>query len=156
MLRSIQPAARRISGGARRPKVWPAAPTRPTASLTIGRVARTLLIVDDHSAFRAAARKLLERHGYRVIGEAGDGEAGLAAAGALRPDVVLLDVQMPGLDGFDVAERLAAQGRPPEVVLVSSRDGADFGRLVERSGARGFIGKLDLSGPALDAVLSGS
>jgi two-component system response regulator EvgA len=117
---------------------------------------RTLLIVDDHPAFRSAARKLLEEHGYRVVGEAADGEAGLVAARELRPDVVLLDVQMPGLDGFAVAEQLAAQSRPPSIVLVSTREGADFGRLIERSGARGFIGKLDLSGPALDALLNGS
>jgi DNA-binding NarL/FixJ family response regulator len=115
----------------------------------------TLLIVDDHSAFRTVARKLLERHGYRVVGEAGDGTAALEAVQALQPEVVLLDVQMPGLDGFEVAARLSASSRPPAVVLVSSRDGDDFGGLVERSGARGFIPKHDLSGPALDALVSG-
>jgi DNA-binding NarL/FixJ family response regulator len=117
---------------------------------------RTILIVDDHSAFRSAARKLLEQHGYRVVGEAPDGAAGLAAVRALEPEVVLLDVQLPDLDGFEVAERITAQESPPAIVMVSTRDGGDFGRLVERSGARGFIGKLDLSGPALEAVLSGS
>ena len=115
----------------------------------------TLLIVDDHPAFRAAARRLLEQDGYSVVGEAGDGTAALAAVRELRPDVVLIDVQMPGLDGFEVAARLTAEDGPA-VVMVSSRDGADFGRLVEQSGARGFIGKLDLSGPALDALLNGS
>jgi DNA-binding NarL/FixJ family response regulator len=114
----------------------------------------TLLIVDDHAAFRVAARRLLEQDGYRVVGEAGDGEAGLAAARELRPDVVLLDVQMPGVDGFEVARRLSEARDSPAIVMVSSRDRADFGRLVEESGARGFIGKFDLSGPALDAVLS--
>jgi DNA-binding NarL/FixJ family response regulator len=116
----------------------------------------TLLIVDDHPSFREAARRLLEQDGYRVVGQAGDGVAALAAARELRPDVVLLDVQMPGLDGFEVAARLTAQPGAPEVVMVSSRDATDFGRLVEASGARGFIGKLDLSGPALAAVLNGS
>jgi DNA-binding NarL/FixJ family response regulator len=115
-----------------------------------------LLIVDDSAAFRTAARKLLEQDGYRVVGEARDGEAALAAARELRPDVVLLDVGMPGIDGFEVAQRLSADPEPPAIVMVSSRDGADYGRLVAQSGARGFIGKLDLSGPALAAVLNGS
>jgi DNA-binding NarL/FixJ family response regulator len=116
----------------------------------------TLLIVDDHAMFRSAARKLLERHGYDVIGEAADGEAALEAVRELRPEVVLLDVQLPDIDGFEVAARLRAGAGAPAVVLVSSRDGADFGGLVERSGARGFIPKHDLSGPALDAALNGS
>ncbi|MFL5840032.1 MAG: response regulator transcription factor [Thermoleophilaceae bacterium] len=81
----------------------------------------TVLIVDDHGSFRTAARKLLEHHGYRVVGEACDGESALAAVRELRPDVVLLDVQMPGIDGFEVASRLNAIGKPPEVVFVSSR-----------------------------------
>jgi DNA-binding NarL/FixJ family response regulator len=117
-------------------------------------MAMTLLIVDDHTAFRAVARKLLARHGYEVVGEAGDGEAALAAVQELRPDVVLLDVQMPGIDGFEVAARLNAAGSPPAIVMVSSRDGEDFGGLIERSGARGFIPKHDLSGNALDAALA--
>jgi DNA-binding NarL/FixJ family response regulator len=117
-------------------------------------MSRTLLIVDDHPAFRAVARKLLARHGYEIVGEAGDGEAALAAVCALRPDVVLLDVQMPGLDGFEVAARLRAARRPPAIVMVSSRDGEDFGGLIEQSGVRGFIPKHDLSGTALDAALA--
>jgi DNA-binding NarL/FixJ family response regulator len=114
----------------------------------------TLLIVDDHASFRSIARKVLERHGFEVVGEAGDGEAALAAVALLRPDVVVLDVQMPGIDGFEVAARLAAGDDPPAVVMVSSRDGDEFGNLVAQSGARGFIPKHDLSGPALEALLS--
>ncbi|MEA2294096.1 MAG: hypothetical protein QOE86_1735 [Solirubrobacteraceae bacterium] len=116
-------------------------------------MATTLLIVDDHASFRTAARRLLERHGYRVVGEAADGSAALEAARELRPDVVLLDVQLPDIDGFEVAARLSAAGRPPAIVMVSSRDGEDFGGLVEQSGARGFIPKYALSGPAMDAAL---
>ena len=113
----------------------------------------TVLIVDDHASFRTAARKLLEHHGYRVVGEALDGESALAAVRELRPDLVLLDVQMPGIDGFEVASRLNAIGNAPAIVFVSSRDGLDFGKLVTESGARGFISKHDLSGPALAALL---
>jgi DNA-binding NarL/FixJ family response regulator len=116
----------------------------------------TLLIVDDHASFRVAARKLLEHHGYEIVGEACDGATALEAVRQLRPDAVLLDVQMPDLDGFEVATRLTAGETAPAIVMVSSRDGEDFGDLVERSGALGFIGKGDLSGPALDAVLNGA
>lgn len=89
-----------------------------------------------------------------VIGEAQDGASGLAAANALRPAVVLLDVQLPDLDGFDVAARLARQDDGPAVVLTSSRDASEFGGMVASSGARGFVAKDELSGPALEALLS--
>ena len=112
----------------------------------------SVLIVDDHPSFRATARMLLEAEGYDVVGEAPDGMSGIVAARELRPDVVLLDVNLPDIDGFDVAARLT-NGNGPTVVLVSSRDGSDFGPLVARSGARGFISKSDLSGAALAALL---
>jgi len=115
---------------------------------------RRVLIVDDHAGFRATARLLLETEGYDVVGEAGDGRSALAAARELRPDLVLLDIQLPDLDGFDVAARLTADDDAPKVILVSSRDGTDFGPLLVRSGARGFIPKDELSGEALEAVLA--
>jgi DNA-binding NarL/FixJ family response regulator len=111
----------------------------------------TVLIVDDHPSFRASARMLLEAEGFDVVGEVGDGLSALAAVDALRPQVVLLDVQLPDLDGFEIASRLTAGRTGPAVVLVSSRDGADFGRLVADSGACGFIPKDELSG---DRILS--
>src|SRR5438477_12866335 len=117
-------------------------------------MAMTLLIVDDHRSFRDAARRVLESAGYEVVGEAADGESALEAVRDLRPDVVLLDVQLPGIDGFEVAARLIADGSAPAIVMTSSRDVADFGELIEQSGARGFIPKADLSGPAIDAVLA--
>ena len=113
----------------------------------------TLLIVDDHRSFREAARRLLEVAGFDVIGEAADGESALEAVRALHPDVVLLDVQLPGMDGFEVAARLTANGDAPAIVMTSSREGEDFGPLVEQSGARGFVHKADLSGAAIDALL---
>jgi DNA-binding NarL/FixJ family response regulator len=113
----------------------------------------TVLIVDDHPSFRISARRVLEDAGYQVIGEAQDGESALAAAEALRPAVILLDVQLPDLDGFEVALRLTAEEDAPAVVLTSSRDGGDFGGMVADSGARGFLPKGELSGPALAALL---
>jgi DNA-binding NarL/FixJ family response regulator len=117
-------------------------------------MAMTLMIVDDHRSFRDAARRVLESAGFEIIGEAADGESGLDAIVELRPDIVLLDVQLPGIDGFEVAARLRKRGDAPVIVMTSSRDGADFGPLIEQSGARGFIHKADLSGPAISAVVA--
>jgi DNA-binding NarL/FixJ family response regulator len=117
-------------------------------------VPTSVLIVDDHPSFRAVARMLLEDEGYDVVGEAPDGTTALDAARDLRPDVVLLDINLPDLDGFQVASRLTNGGGGPDIVMCSSRDGADFGPLIERSGARGFISKADLSGASLAEVLA--
>ena len=112
-----------------------------------------VLIVDDHPSFRASARVLLEAEGFDVVGEAADGAAALTEAGRLRPEVVLLDVQLPDIDGFDVAARLTGDADSPTVILVSSRDGSDFGPLVSRSGARGFVPKAELSGDRVQELL---
>ena len=115
---------------------------------------QSVLIVDDHAAFRAAAGALLEAEGFAVVGEAGDGISALAAVRALRPDVVLLDVQLPDLNGFDVAERLAAGETIPVVVFVSSRSASAFRRRLAANPAWRFIAKSDLSGEALAAALA--
>jgi DNA-binding NarL/FixJ family response regulator len=112
-----------------------------------------VLIVDDHASFRALARMVLDADGFDVVGEAGDGADAMTAARDLRPDVVLLDVQLPGLDGFGVAEALAQQPPAPVVVLVSTRSRTDYGRQVADSTAHGFIAKAELSGAALRLVL---
>ena len=116
-------------------------------------MARTVLVVDDHAGFRSRARLLLEAEGYEVVGEAGDGATAVAEAGRLRPDVVLLDVQLPDADGFEVASRLTANGDAPAVVLTSSRDWSDSADLIARSGARGFVPKDQLSGEAVGELL---
>jgi DNA-binding NarL/FixJ family response regulator len=116
-------------------------------------VPTTVLIVDDHPSFRASARAILEADGFEVTGEAEDGESAIAAAGRLHPDVVLLDVQLPDLDGFEVTRRLLTNDGGTCVVLVSSRDGSDFGPLVESSGACGFVPKSELSGEAVTALI---
>jgi DNA-binding NarL/FixJ family response regulator len=113
----------------------------------------TLLIVDDHAGFRALARRLLGAGGFQVVGEAADGRAAVTAARELRPDVVLLDIQLPDIDGFEVLARLRDGSAGPAVVLTSTRDRADYGERVDRCGASGFVPKAELSGAALRAVI---
>jgi DNA-binding NarL/FixJ family response regulator len=122
-------------------------------AIRLNSVGPRVLIVDDHPSFRASARVLLEAEGFDVVGEAADGAAALSEAGRLRPEVVLLDVQLPDIDGFDIAERLTGEVDSPTVILVSSRDGSDFGPLVTRSGARGFVPKAELSGDRVQELL---
>lgn len=113
----------------------------------------TVLIAGDHETFRSFARALLESEGFEVIGEARDGLSGVQAVRSLRPDLVVLDVQLPDLSGFEVLQRLRAEGVPTPVVLTSSRDAASYGDQVDSSGAVGFIPKAELSGQAIRALL---
>ena len=115
---------------------------------------RTVLIVDDHPSVREAARIVLAARGFRVVGEADGAVQGLALARELRPDAVLLDVNLPDGDGVSVAERLCATGGC-RVVLTSSDKDAAPERLVRSSGAAGFVAKENLAGPALEAYLAG-
>ena len=110
------------------------------------------MIVDDHAGFRSFARALLEAEGFDVVAEAADGASALAAARALAPEVVLLDVALPDMDGFAVCDALLEDGTGPVVVLTSSRDVSSYRRRLERSRVRGFIAKSELSGPALAAL----
>ncbi len=117
-------------------------------------VSRTILIVDDHPSFRATARLLLEEEGFEVVGMAADGTSAVAEARRLQPDVVLLDVGLPDIDGFEVASRLEEAGVRSAIVFTSSRDSADFGPLITDSSARGFIAKADLSGDAVRQLVA--
>ena len=114
---------------------------------------RTLLIVDDHTGFRRVVRRVLDGPGYEVTGEAADAASAMAAVEELHPDVVLLDIQLPGEDGFEIARRLAALPEPPEVVLVSTRSRAVYADRLANCPVRGFIPKAELSGDALAALI---
>jgi DNA-binding NarL/FixJ family response regulator len=116
-------------------------------------VARTILIVDDHTASRIIVRAVLEADGYDVVGEAPDGQAGLRAALPLTPGVVLLDVGLPDMDRFAVARRLTEREGGPAVIVTSSSDDPLYPGRAARSGARGFVAKHDVCGAALDRVL---
>lgn len=113
---------------------------------------RSILIVDDQVDFRRSARALLEAAGFEVVGEAADGADALRATARLRPQLVLLDIQLPGVDGFEVAARLAEVADPPAVILTSSRGTRSYRRRLASSPALGFIAKSELSGETLAAL----
>ncbi len=117
---------------------------------------RTVVIVDDSAGFRAQARSLLTAAGYDVIGEAADGTSAVETIRSLSPQLVLLDVQLPDLSGLEVARLLHEEPDPPAIILISSREAADYGAGIERSGADGFISKAELSARALKVVLDGT
>jgi DNA-binding NarL/FixJ family response regulator len=116
--------------------------------------ARTVVIVDDHPSFRTIARLTLEAEGFVVVGDAASGADGVDEVVRLQPDVAILDIGLPDIDGFEVARRLAAAGVSSAIVLTSSRDATDFGSLLTDSGARGFIAKAELSGDALRELVA--
>lgn len=116
-------------------------------------VDRTILIVDDHAGFRRSARALLQAEGLDVVGEAADGTSALMETARLRPSLVLLDIQLPDIDGFAVAALLAGRPRPPQVILISSRDAASYGDRIPSADALGFIVKSELSGVAIKALV---
>jgi DNA-binding NarL/FixJ family response regulator len=117
-------------------------------------MAMSLLIVDDHAAFRGFISQMLTAEGFTVAGEAPDGESAIAAVHDLHPDAVLLDIQLPGIDGFEVARRIAEIERGPRVVLTSMRAASDYGRRITDSPVKGFLPKQLLSGAALAALLA--
>jgi DNA-binding NarL/FixJ family response regulator len=114
-----------------------------------------VLIVDDHPSFRASARAILESYGFEIVGEAADGASALAAISDFEPELVLLDIQLPDMTGFDVCAALESRnGSAPAIILVSSRDVSDYGELVGMSCACGFVPKAELSGEAVAALLA--
>jgi DNA-binding NarL/FixJ family response regulator len=117
---------------------------------------REVLLVDDDPRFRAVARSLLRAWGFEVAGEAASAREALETASRLRPSIVLLDIQLPDLDGFDVTRRLLATTPAPAVILISTREAIDYGRRIGDSGALGFITKSRLSEDTLRAILGGA
>jgi DNA-binding NarL/FixJ family response regulator len=111
-----------------------------------------VVIVDDSALFRERARDLLERRGFRVVGEAEGVASGLAAVAGLSPDAVLLDMRLPDGSGLDLCELLTRKEGAPAVLLVSS-DGAVDGALAKAHGARASVSKADLGQVDLDAIL---
>jgi DNA-binding NarL/FixJ family response regulator len=116
---------------------------------------RRILVIDDNTAFRGALCKVLDTECFTVVAEAVTGASGVQLAREHEPDLVLVDVQLPDTDGFDVAEQLAGLDLPMEVILTSGLHLSDLGTLVAESSARGFIPKAELSVGAIKALLGG-
>lgn len=112
-----------------------------------------IVIVDDDPSFLATVRLLLESEGFAVVGEALNGLDGVAAAAEHAPDLVLVDVNLPDIDGFEVAARIREREEAPPVVLTSIRSADDYGNLVGTSRARAFLTKADITGEALARFL---
>jgi DNA-binding NarL/FixJ family response regulator len=114
------------------------------------------LLVDDNSRFLVAARQLLEREGLDVVGVACDIEEAARLAGALRPDVCLVDIDLGDESGFDLARQLAEPGdHSPHVVLISAYPERDFADMIADSPAIGFVAKSELSAMRIRALLDG-
>jgi DNA-binding NarL/FixJ family response regulator len=111
------------------------------------------LIVDDSAAFRDAARAMLERGGFAVVGAAADAAEAVRLTAELHPDVALVDVDLGADSGFDVADRLNDSHHDLAVILTSTHDEQDFADLVAASPARGFLPKLTLSADAIRGML---
>jgi two-component system, NarL family, nitrate/nitrite response regulator NarL len=116
-----------------------------------------LLLVDDSPHFVQAARGLLERQGLTVVGVAAHGAEALRQAQALRPDVTLVDIDLGGESGFELARRLYQEAglAPGELILISIHDPDDFAELIAASPAGGFLSKADLSAAAILGLLGG-
>ena len=115
----------------------------------------TAVIVDDHAGFRSIARQLLEDAGFEVVGEAADGRSAVAVVATLRPRLVLLDVQLPEVDGFAVADDLARTAPDAVVVLTSVRSVAEYPeRRVAAAPIRAFVPKAELSGARLAQLVA--
>ena len=105
-----------------------------------------VLVVDDHEPFRRAARAVIEETaGFELAGEAADGEASIAAAKSLHPDIVLMDINLPGINGLDATRRILALVPSALILLVSARDSHEFARQASDCGAAGYLPKSLLS-----------
>jgi two-component system chemotaxis response regulator CheY len=113
----------------------------------------TVLIVDDHDGFRLSLRRMLEREGYAVVGEAIDGMSAISEAARLRPDIALVDVRLPDIDGFAVSSAIRAAGSARSILLISTRPRADHGARLDSSGADGFIEKSELTARSIAAIV---
>jgi two-component system nitrate/nitrite response regulator NarL len=112
------------------------------------------LIVDDSEAFLASASRLLSAQGLEVVGRALDGAGALRLAQKLRPDVVLVDVQLGDEDGLEVTGRLAATAHAPRVILISSHSEDDLAELIAESPAIGFLPKSALNARSIATLAS--
>jgi DNA-binding NarL/FixJ family response regulator len=110
-----------------------------------------VLLADDHPEFLAVVARLLEAN-YEVVAAVGDGESLLREAARLPHEVVILDITMPGLDGFETARRLTAEGGPAAVVFLTVHSDPDYVRAAQEAGALGYVVKNRLTSDLLPGV----
>jgi DNA-binding NarL/FixJ family response regulator len=115
----------------------------------MGAMRPRVLIVDDHVGFVAEARQLLEADGFEVVGEAADGQTGNELAADVEPDLVLVDIGLPDMDGFALAQLIVVAAPRSRIILISSRDQSTYGRRVDDAPAIGFLRKDVMSGSAI-------
>ncbi len=114
-----------------------------------------VLIVDDQAPFRDASRMVVEMtDGFEVAGEAMNGEEAVRLNEELRPDLVLMDVQMPGINGLEATRRITSSAHAPPVVVMSTHESGDYSQTSLDAGAFAFIPKAEFSMDALEAVWS--
>jgi DNA-binding NarL/FixJ family response regulator len=112
-----------------------------------------VLIVDDQLPFRDASRMVVEMtDGFEVAGEADNGEHAIALVEELKPDLVLMDVQMPGIDGIETTRRITSTPNPPIVVVMSTHESGDYVELALAAGAVGFVPKSQFGLDTLDEM----
>jgi DNA-binding NarL/FixJ family response regulator len=120
-------------------------------------VAVQVLICDDQEVFRAAAREVVNAtRGFEVVGEAETGEESVAAAGLLHPDLVLMDIHLPGIDGLEASRRIRAAHPNVTVLLLSTYDPEEFAARIEGSGAIAFIPKAAFGPDGLTTIWAGA
>jgi DNA-binding NarL/FixJ family response regulator len=112
-----------------------------------------VLIVDDQTPFREASRMVVEMtDGFEVVGEAENGEQAVDMASALKPDLVLMDVQMPGIDGIEATRRIMSLSEPPHVLVMSTHESGSYDEPAVAAGAFAFLPKSSFSMDALEDV----
>ncbi|QEW32564.1 DNA-binding response regulator [Erwinia billingiae] len=113
---------------------------------------KKVIIVDDHPVIRFAVKMLLEKHGLEVVAETDNGVDALAKVRELEPDLVLLDIGLPKIDGFQVIERLRAMAIPLKILVLTSQATAHFAQRCQQTGADGFVTKTDDLAELTDAI----
>jgi DNA-binding NarL/FixJ family response regulator len=114
-----------------------------------------VLIVDDQEPFRSAAKMVVElTDGFEVAGEAGSGEDGLRLVSELAPDLILMDIKMPGMDGLEATRRIVTDDPNARVVVLSTYEAGEFQERAIEVGAIAFISKSDFGPDALERVWS--
>jgi two-component system, NarL family, nitrate/nitrite response regulator NarL len=127
----------------------------PAVGATLGCVTFRCLIVDDSEGYLASAARLLESQGVEVVGRATSGEGAVGLIEALRPEVVLVDVDLGNEDGIELTKYITAHAPSTRVVLISAHDWEELDELVSESGAVGFLAKRDLGAAAIDSLIAG-